>query len=195
MARKINHGRPTKCTPEMIENLSKYRRKMLPITTCCALAGCSAESWNFWMSKSEEGEPYSVFSEKIKRAEAKWLEEKLDQIDSAGEDRHTTGEKGQEIIIKGDWQARAWLTERLIRREFNRNYTRIPLDLNTDKNKEETQIQRIARLNDQIVRKMASGELSGEECVMACQVIEQLRKTHETAELSQKLTDLESRMK
>jgi hypothetical protein len=72
-------GRPTKCTPELIEALSQKIRKGLPIRTSCLLVGIGESTYHEWMGRAEAGEePFVTFQSSLFVAEAEaeefWLE-------------------------------------------------------------------------------------------------------------------------
>jgi hypothetical protein len=65
-------GRPTLCTPEVIEAYCKGVRQHLPQHLCAAAAGVSADAVQSWARRGAAGEePYATFVVEVGRAKAK----------------------------------------------------------------------------------------------------------------------------
>lgn len=90
-------GRPTKCTPEIIEKAAEYLQAGATIRIVCDALLINQSTYYDWMSRGEAGEePFRTFSERAKQASS---EGALSCLRYAA-----SGEKG--------WQGPAWLLER-----------------------------------------------------------------------------------
>lgn len=182
-------GRPTKCTQELIKTIAKCIEDGSSIEKACDLNEITPKSYQEWRNRGQFGEqPFCDFLCAIKRAFALRSARRVKRIEECGQDRITIDDRGAEKIVKGDWQAAAWLEERQNRAEFGRYITLMKFDL-PDQNMSE--MEQVLFLSKQIVEKLAQGELSGEQAQLAANVIEQRRKTLETADYAKRLADLE----
>jgi len=191
MARR-SQGRPTSCTQEMIEKLSLSVRAGLSIERACSLAGCSDSSYKTWKIKGEnQEEPYAAFLAAIKEAEAGFIEDQLKVIRDATKDLVTTNAKGQEVVLRGQWAAAAWLLERKYRAEYGKYATK----MNLQGSDEGSEIDQVVMLSKQIVDRMVKGEITAEEAKTAIEVVEMRRKAIETGDLAKQLAELSVKLK
>lgn len=191
MARR--QGRPTACTPLMIQTLAQCVEDGLSIEKACDLNEISTTSFNEWRNRGETGEqPFTDFLVAIKKALAVRTNRRIKRIQECAEDRKTIGAQGQEIIVKGDWQANAWLQERQDRQEFGRYVTKLNI-LPAPENSSE--IDQILFMSKQIVDKLSTGEISAEAAKMAMEIVEIRRKTIETSELAKQIAELSAKLK
>jgi hypothetical protein len=93
-------GRKTLLTPEKVEKARELRAKGLSDQAIYTALGICRDTFYTWIRKGEAGQkPYTDFAEAIKKGEAE-----LEEICVSG-----ILEQG----LKGNWQALAWLLERL----------------------------------------------------------------------------------
>jgi hypothetical protein len=176
----------------MIRSLADLVEKGSTIESACNLCEISDSSFKNWREQGESGvEPYLTFLTAIKKAQGERTRRRINRIAECGEDRISADGK----VTKGDWQALAWLEERQNQAQYGRNVTKFRLNKQIMENESLSQIDKLLALNEEILKKMSDGELSAEAANLACNVIEQLRKTHETAEFSKKLAEIEERIK
>lgn len=91
-------GRPTKCTPEVIDKCVAEVARGMPKKYAAALAGIDYATLNNWEQRGSEGEePFSTFARALADARAQHIAMRLEAI-----------ERGE-----GDWKRQAWLLERL----------------------------------------------------------------------------------
>lgn len=90
-------GRPTDCTPEITEIICAELREGLSIASACAAAGVHRSSFHEWVSRSDEGPPFSDFADATTKARA-------------------AGTRALEVTVRTaagtDWRAAAWMLER-----------------------------------------------------------------------------------
>lgn len=110
-------GRPTKCTPELIEEFSDTLERVLYVETACALHDISKVTYYNWTKRAErelervaqdgrrrvskDEAPFVEFLNVCARARAKAEDKLLCTIDD-----HATKD------ADGDWKAAAWKLER-----------------------------------------------------------------------------------
>lgn len=182
-------GRPTDCTQEMIKLLAKCVEMGMTAERACDMNDICVTTYRNWRIWGELGqEPYMTFLTAIKKAYAVRFDRRVRKIEACGDDRISHDDRGNEKIIKGDWQALAWLLERQNRDEFARNITKISF---TTPPENLSEIEKLNYMSDELLRKMRAGELSLEAADMASRVIEQSRKTYETVEFSKRIEALE----
>ena len=114
-------GRPTKCTPEMIDRICSHLENGINIKTTCELVGIDESTFSRWRNRGQsaieefgddpeaipESEmPFCRFCKRIKRARAKAKATSLKAIRDAGD--------------KGSWKAHAWYLERSFSDEFSK---------------------------------------------------------------------------
>jgi hypothetical protein len=115
-------GRKTDCTPETIKIITDNIKLGLSNRDSCALAGITEATFYAWLQRAdietkrvEEGKgrrirareaPFIEFSEAVKRAKPTRKQVLVARIQTAAQD--------------GQWQAAAWLLERLHFEEFGR---------------------------------------------------------------------------
>jgi transposase len=93
-------ARPTDFSETIAKELCDYLRAGLPVSTACARAGIGRSTYHRWIQRGEQGEePFATFRDASKRARAEAESEVLEGIKAAG--------------VAGQWQAYAWLAERL----------------------------------------------------------------------------------
>ena len=98
-------GRPTKCTPELIQEMHDLLVQGLTQRDACAIAGIHAGTFSEWVNLGEEGKhPYTKFSEAVKEAVPKRKQALLATI------AHHA---------RNQWQAAAWLLERAYPEEYS----------------------------------------------------------------------------
>lgn len=93
-------GRRTKLTPALIERARELRAKGCSDQAIFTLLGIGKTTFYTWLQKGEKGKsPYRDFWDAIKKGESELEETCVNGILEAG--------------LKGNWQALAWLLERL----------------------------------------------------------------------------------
>ena len=98
-------GRPTLCTPEIIERLCAEMEALGFVGAACARASVHKSTVLDWVRRGEAGEaPFSDFS-------ARWA-----QARARANARHV-----EAIQASPDWRARAWLLERAAPDEYPRD--------------------------------------------------------------------------
>ena len=123
-------GRPTKCTPEMIERVCNLLEDGINIKTTCELVGINQTSFCAWRNRGEaaidehgdnpEDIPdrelcYVKFLKRTRRARAKSKATSLKAIRDAGN--------------KGNWKAHKWFLEHCFGQEFGKKQQ---VDVTTD---------------------------------------------------------------
>ena len=92
-------GRDTEL-PEVRADLLKHIAEGLPRTTACALVGVTDRTLRRWVARGKAGEsPFKSFLSDLKKAESQAIADRVKCIKVA--------------MDKGNWQAAAWLLERL----------------------------------------------------------------------------------
>lgn len=92
---------------EVKDVLIEALRSGMPKTKAAELCGISRSILYEWISRGENGDTeYVDISDTIKKAQADFVKEALSKIKEAGDNKQ--------------WQAYAWLLERMFRREFGR---------------------------------------------------------------------------
>lgn len=100
-------GRPTDCTPEVIERVVQALRLGHYADTAAAYGGISESTYYLWLKRGAAGEqPYSDFSEAVKEATAAAEMRALARIRQAADG--------------GTWQAAAWYLERRLPGKWGR---------------------------------------------------------------------------
>jgi transposase len=122
-------GRPSKCTPELIERISELIAKGMPIRLTCGAVGITDACFYLWMQKGEAGKKeYIDFFSKVEAAKAKAVEGYLDRL--------------EEYSKNGSVYATTWFLERRCPEEFGR---REKIDVKSE-NKNETHIDANVKL-------------------------------------------------
>jgi len=108
-------GRPTKCTPEVIEDFAKYMGAGLYLEEACDLVGITSatgRNWRNWGEEAlnaagndleavpEEKRPYAEFFAMVHAEAAKALARNTALIQQAAQK-----------AVDGDWRAAAWFLE------------------------------------------------------------------------------------
>lgn len=107
-------GRPTKCTPEVIEAVCENVRLGLPRKWAAIRAGISESVYYHWKAEGQKGlEPYASFLESLTRAEADDMAALVTDVRCA-----TTGQMPGNA--QPDWRAQSWLLERRFRGDFGK---------------------------------------------------------------------------
>src|SRR5882724_6074296 len=99
--KKRGRGRPTKLTPELVEELLRYIRMGVTIKTACDAAGINDATYRRWVVGSKD------FCTEATRARSKGKIAILSQI-----------------LADKDWRAKAWYLERCYPAEFARTEDR-----------------------------------------------------------------------
>lgn len=96
-------GRPTKCTPELIEEVCRLIASGMPKRHAYAKVGIHHTTALDWDRRGAEGEePYAAFSTARAKADADHVALRLERMQTPG----------------NDWKREAWLLERLHPRDF-----------------------------------------------------------------------------
>lgn len=105
--RKRCGGRPTKLTPQLHLEIVKFIEAGNYIETAAAVAGVSPSTLRHWIRRGarQRDGPYRLFSEAVKRAEARAEASALVRIRQAGEK---------------NWTAEAWYLERKFPHKWGR---------------------------------------------------------------------------
>lgn len=143
MARRA--GRPTKLVPEIAAQIIKDLRAGLPRCVAANRIGIDPATLLAWIKRGEEGKAeYHDFCVEVKKAMADAIARKIAQIELAGTPGKQVAERKTVTVTKGEgdkktvtvtaiekysaaeWQALAWLLERMHRGIFgaNRNEVR-----------------------------------------------------------------------
>ena len=92
-------GRPTICTPEVIEAVREAMEMGATQTIAQDYAGISSTAWHEWMAKGATGQqPYADFAAAVKASKGKGAIRNLGIIKDAA---------------PNDWKAAAWMLERV----------------------------------------------------------------------------------
>ena len=92
-------GRPTKCTPEVIERIAQALRLGNYADTAASYGGIDERTYYRWLEQGESGEePYCQFCQAVKEASHVAEMRALGRIQQAAD--------------AGTWQAAAWFLER-----------------------------------------------------------------------------------
>ena len=98
-------GRPTMCTPEVIERLCAEMEALGFVGAACARAGVAKSTVEEWVQRGKDGqEPFAEFAGRWAQARAR------------ANARHV-----EAIQASPDWRARAWLLERAAPDEYPRD--------------------------------------------------------------------------
>lgn len=111
-------ARPTKLTPAVSKRICDNICRGLAFEQAATLAGVSATVFYNWKArgKKEETGLYVEFLKRVKKAEAAWELEHLKIIADAAQPRVTEDGK----VVKGSWQASAWMLERRVLKRYGR---------------------------------------------------------------------------
>lgn len=108
-------GRPTKLNDKVQETICDAIRRGHYIKDACALAFISHDTYNIWLRRAEddkakgESNPYTCFSDALKRAEAEFKDKHLVNIEEAAMRPQP-----------GAWQASGWSLERRFPEQFGK---------------------------------------------------------------------------
>jgi len=106
----LNTGRKTLLTPQMIEKAREMRAKGLSDQAIYTTLGICKDTFYKWIKKGEAGrKPYVDFADALKRGEARLEEDCVNGILEQGR--------------KGNWQALAWILERLFPERYAKKDT------------------------------------------------------------------------
>lgn len=152
-------ARPTKCTPEVIEEFARHMRVGLYLEDACGLVGIvkqTAYNWLQWGEAAlleaggnlrevpEEQRAYAEFLDAVTRAEATAISNNLLIIErAAAEDR------------PGDWRAAAWFIERRKPRTWGKQEQRHEL---TGADGGPVQVEHLAHLSDAELDAIIAGD-------------------------------------
>ena len=172
---KAKPGQPTKCTPELIQAFADSIELGMPNNYACDLHGINPTTYCNWMNHGAEGkEPYVRFFEAIKKAEPKFIAHNLNVIKNAAQ---------------AQWLPAAWLLERKAPQSFARNQTRIKLELKND-----CATDKALSLVDQVIDKVAAGELSIEDGKNVAALVEAQRRVLETIQIKERVDHIEQKL-
>lgn len=105
---KREPGRPTLCTPEIVDMLVARVRSGVPINRACGAAGISQTSFYEWMRRAELGEePYAQFADRVTQAKSELLCDLAAGVTSAA--------------LWGDVKAAQWILERADRHNWSKS--------------------------------------------------------------------------
>ena len=104
---KREPGRPTLCTPEMVDALVARVRAGVPINRACGAAGISQTTFYEWMRRAESGEePYAQFADRVTIAKNQTCADLAEVITTAA--------------MEGDVKAAQWYLERADRHNWSK---------------------------------------------------------------------------
>lgn len=109
-------GRPSKFTPQRVQQLLKAISDGLPYKAACNLTGICFDTFNEWKKENSE------FLDQVKKAEAEAIVRRLKTIEQAAE--------------MGSWQASAWLLERRHPDMFGKPEVQISQNVHLSENKQ-----------------------------------------------------------
>lgn len=171
-------GRPTLCTPEVIEKLTFALTKGCPVEHACGYAEITEASYYEWLEKAEAGDTnYLEFAEAIKKCEPQFIMNQLQIIEKASQ---------------REWTAAAWLSERRSPSNFSKNQTRLKIKQAAQNMSIEN---KILDMTNQILEQVAKGKLSLEDARAAAAMLEEQRKVVETVKAIERLDKLENQLK
>ena len=106
-------ARPAKLTLELTKEITSYIHDGNSPTRSATLVGISPSTYFHWMSKGSKKEPgFLEFSESIERAKAQSIVNRVACV--------------SRVADSGNWQAAAWMLERMAPESFGKNSTRAP---------------------------------------------------------------------
>jgi hypothetical protein len=101
-------GRPTKCTPKVVERICLAVSKGCTYELAAQAAGIDVRTFHDWKARAAKGEePFSQFLQELEKAEGLAAEKNLEIIGQAASG--------------GAWQAAAWKLERRHPRDYGRH--------------------------------------------------------------------------
>ena len=115
--KEITTGRPTKLTPQIIDEIEYLVGGGNYISTACQAVGINHQTYYNWLERGEKGEePYFAFVEALKRAEAKAEAARVARVEAAGIGgnlmRKKTITKPDGTVIEDEqWSQPQWLAD------------------------------------------------------------------------------------
>ena len=107
-------GRPTICTPDVIEAVCENVKAGMPRKWAAIHAGISKATYYDWKARGEKGDqPYATFLDRLTRAEAQDMANLIAEVGGA----QTNLPQG---VSQSDWRAQAWLLERRFRPDYGK---------------------------------------------------------------------------
>lgn len=64
-------GRPVECTPQKAADVERELARGRSVITACALAGVSEDAHYDWLSREDEGEPFSGYAQRVRLGQAR----------------------------------------------------------------------------------------------------------------------------
>jgi hypothetical protein len=93
-------GRPTICTPGMIDEVCRHLEQGCSIRTTCKIVGVSMETWSNWQHRGADGEePFATFVERTTKATGAGIGSLVTVMHKAAQ--------------SGDWRAAQALLDRM----------------------------------------------------------------------------------
>lgn len=176
MPKTAKVGAPSKLTPELNQAFAESIALGMPVKYACDMHGINADTYHRWMKAGEkESEPkYVQFYESIKKAQSQFIAHNLTIIKNAAQ---------------AQWLPAAWLLERKAPSDFGRNQTKIKLELKND-----CATDKALSLVDQVIDKVAGGELSLEDGKNVAALVEAQRRVLETIQIKERVDAIESKL-
>lgn len=123
-------GRPTSCTPEVVDILEDKVRQGIPVIRAVECAGISHTSFYEWMQRAESGEqPYADFADRMRRAKS----DLLAKLASTVHEVALYGEKEETRV-----RAAQWILERADRQHWSKS-----TDVNMHVEQQRTEVKMI----------------------------------------------------
>ena len=111
-------GRPTKYTPETVDEITKAIHEGATQDDAARLAGVCPAIFYRWLTQPTKID----FLEKVQKAHAEFKQQQIKAIRAAGI-RAKKNASGEVVGTEGQWQANAWLLERKYPDEFGQKMT------------------------------------------------------------------------
>lgn len=172
-------GRPTLCTQQQMEAFLEISRIGGTPSIAAQCTGVTLHDYNNWMRWGADGiEPFLTFKMLLAKGNAEFFATQMGYIA-----KHA----------QTDWRAAKSLLAGKFPSDLNSNGARIQIDQQLNIN--QSPIDRIMSMSNQILEQMSSGAIGLDDAKIAMAAIEQTRRVAETLQIKERIDSIESTIK
>lgn len=183
-------GRPTDCTPEVIEKIYHNLKKSISIDAAARMSGIAVRTFHVWMARGRQNEePFVHFMRAVEKAQDEVEAEWMKGWEAAREDKVYVLD-GKEMVRKGDWKA----SESFLRKRKSKDYSDQTF-INIECDESMNPIDKITYFSNAIVDHIMNGKVSAESGATILKAIDDRRKLLETIEHEQRIKATEEALK